>query len=439
MLKKSKYLLKKLDIHTSEVLRKSFTSTIIKIVGMIAGLTVSIFLGRTIGAEGIGIINLSNRIINILIIISLLGMRQVIIKEVAIAHNHKNWKHIGDVMYSSYFLNGIIAIVLSLLLILLAPWIAAKIFNKPQLTYPLIIFLIVLTPQVFSRIFSAGLIGFRKIWQSILVDQTLSITITGILLLLFWLLKFKINIITVAIVYAIGRLVVTLTIGLYWNKVCECNKKKRLIVRKLTKTSIPLFFVAITGVIQNNGDILILGYFGSVKEVGLFSVAARLALMTSFILQITNAAVAPKIAALYEKNKIKELEKMIQQTTKGLFIIGLLPLLIFLLFGRNILSLWGKEFEDAYAILIILGIAQFINIASGAVGLILVMTGNEIIRSKISYFTLALNILLLFILTKFYGVYGAAIATAFTITILNVINIVFVRKKTGIVAIPYIS
>jgi len=95
-----------LDIHTLEVLRKSSASTVVKVAGMAIGLLVSVFLGRTIGAEGLGIINLSNRVVNILLVIGLLGMRQVIIKEVAIAHNKKNFAHIGNVMHTAYWLNG---------------------------------------------------------------------------------------------------------------------------------------------------------------------------------------------------------------------------------------------------------------------------------------------------------------------------------------------
>ncbi len=43
----------KLDIHTLEVVTKSVSSTIVKIVGMLIGLAVSVSLGNLIGAKGI--------------------------------------------------------------------------------------------------------------------------------------------------------------------------------------------------------------------------------------------------------------------------------------------------------------------------------------------------------------------------------------------------
>ncbi|MDC9724260.1 MAG: hypothetical protein PSN34_16035 [Urechidicola sp.] len=57
--------LQSLDEHTLEVVKKSSSSLIVKIIGMIAGFLLSIFLGRTLGADGLGVINLSNSLINI--------------------------------------------------------------------------------------------------------------------------------------------------------------------------------------------------------------------------------------------------------------------------------------------------------------------------------------------------------------------------------------
>ena len=95
-----------LDEHTLEVIKKSSASIIVKVIGMFVGLGVSVFLGRTIGPDGLGIINLSHRIVNLLIVIGLFGMQQVIIKEVPIAKDKKEYKHIGNVMYSAYLING---------------------------------------------------------------------------------------------------------------------------------------------------------------------------------------------------------------------------------------------------------------------------------------------------------------------------------------------
>ena len=108
MLQKLKYIYANLDIHSIEVIKKSFSSMIVKISGMLIGLLVSVALARLLGAEGFGIINLASKIVAIITILGLLGIPQVIIKEVSIGRTQENWKHIGDVMHTSYILSGLV-------------------------------------------------------------------------------------------------------------------------------------------------------------------------------------------------------------------------------------------------------------------------------------------------------------------------------------------
>ena len=422
----------KLDIHTLEVVKKSISSIAVKVLGVIIGLSISIFLGRTIGAEGLGLINLSNRLVTILLVFGLFGISKVIIKEVAIAQNKKDFIHIGNVIHTAYWLNGLITIILSILLIFASPWLANNVFNEPKLTYPLIVAFIVMTPQVFSRIFSSGLIGYRKIWQSNLVDQTLSVFLTGIFLLLSWSFMQELTINAVATCYAVARIGVTVSVGLYWNKLYKNEVPSKKIFKQLIKTAKPLFLISIAGVIINSADVIILGLFSGAKEVGVYVVAARIALLTTMLLQITNSAVAPKIAALYSENNIKSLEMMVKKVTRGLFFIGLSVFFIFILFGESILSIWGDEFREAYIILLILGFGQLVNLSTGAVGIVLIMTGHEKIQRNISIVFMFIFLILSLLLVSLYGVLGAAIATSITISGINLTKVFYVKKVARI-------
>jgi len=145
-----------------------------------------------------------------------------------------------------------------------------------------------------------------------------------------------------------------------------------------------------------------------------------------------NATVAPKIASLYEQSKIPELEKMIHRVTSGLFVIGLLTLVTYVLLGKYILTIWGNEFKQAYWILVILSTGQFINLGTGAVGLLLVMTGHERIQSRISLTFVLFNLLLNYFMIRLYGATGAAIATAITTAGDNITRMVAAKIKIGI-------
>lgn len=420
-----------LDFHTSEVIFKSLASTIVKIFGLVATLLVSIFLGRSIGANGLGIINLSNNIVGVLIILGLFGLRNVVIKEVAIARSNEDWNQVGNVMYSSFWLSGVISFIFSISFILLAPWLSINIFKNPNLTYPLIIFILVLLPQVFSRIFSSGMVGYEKIWQSNLVEQTLSTVITAVLLLILFLFNYELNVVVVAICFAFGRLCVTISTGLYWKKLFNKQAGRVLIIKELTKTSIPLLFVSATLVLLASIDTIMLGWLSNSTEVGFYSVALRLALMTSFFLQISNSAIMPKIAILYKKKQKTEMQLMVNKTTFILFILGIVTVLVFILFGRTILSLWGGEFVQAYPVLIILSVGQLFNIASGPVGSILAMCNYERILQNITLLNLGLNIILNYFLISSFGMIGAAYSTAITTALIMILASIYVKIKLG--------
>ena len=423
---------KNLDIHTAEVFVKSSKSLFVKVIGVFFSISLSIFLARTIGAEGIGVINLTNKIILLAITLGLFGSFKFIIKEVAISYNKKDFDEIGNVMHTAYWFNGFLTLIISVSLILCSPFISNHIFMIPELKFPLIIASIVLTPQVFSRIFSAGLAGYRKIWQSVLVDSTLSVFFTLFFLLILWLNQVVLTINLVAISYALGRLGVTISVGIYWNQIFKNFSERNKNFRKLLKTSKPLFAVSLVGIIMKNGDLIILGLFSDANDVGIYSVCARITILITILLQITNSAISPKIASLYSQNKIDDLELMIKKTTRFLFVVGLIFYVILILLGKPILSLWGENFVSGYLVLLIVGFGQFVNISCGAVGAILSMTGFEETLKKISLYFLLIFIVSCLILTSQFGMIGAAISAFLINAGINIFLLIYVRKSLKI-------
>ncbi|MBK5270180.1 MAG: polysaccharide biosynthesis C-terminal domain-containing protein, partial [Bacteroidia bacterium] len=90
------------------------------------------------------------------------------------------------------------------------------------------------------------------------------------------------------------------------------------------------------------------------------------------------------------------------------------------------------EFLDGQQALLILCGGQLINILSGSVGLLLMMTGNQ----RFSIYSLAIstifNIIFNIILVPPYGIVGASIASAGSLVIWNFLMYFFVRRKINI-------
>ena len=427
--------IKNLDRHTKEVFLKLSPTIVVQIIGVLARLITSIILGRILGPAGLGEVNLINQIITIVMVVSMFGMDHVLVKKIAIAHSNNNFNSIGNTIFTALLVNISIAIVLTVLGVLGSGFIAS-FFNNTRLQIPIIIGFIIIVPQTIGSVFVSGINGYRKIWQSRLFKDfsTSLIVLIGIGLCLFF--DLEITLIKVILLYTIGRLITFIVATIYWKTLYGPIFVRKFVDKKMFKMAFPLFFVSATTLLASSVDILMLGWLSDISKVGFYTVASRLVLFVAIFLQITNAALSPKIATFFANNQFKEMSIMVKQVTFLLMIIGLISTLLFLLFGKSLLGFWGSEFSGAYICLIILCFGQFINISTGCSGVLLIMCGYEKIFSYITGSFLILNIVLNYFLIIRYNEVGAAIATTITIVGENITRVIVAKQKTGVLTIP---
>jgi len=409
-------------------------TALVKGVGVIIGVVISVFLGRILGAKGLGTINLANQFSSIILMLVMLGLPAVIIKEIAIALNKNNTKRIKKVIYTSFKLVIPFGITIIVLTFLAIPKIT-KTFFEESLMFPLMIFVGVVFFQIFSKIYSSILNAYGKIWQSSLVDQALSFAFVGIGLITQTFLNIEITVVSVAILYGIARVLVATIVWVYWKTLNgQLSKKntKEFIPKELLKVALPLLFIQATNTIAISIDSLLIGSYLNLENVGIYSVAFKIAFVSSFLLMVTNAAIAPKVATMYAEGRILELEGLIQKVSIALTTFSLIFFTIIFFFGPFILSIWGDEFIIGYLPLVILSIGQFFNIAAGCVGLVLTLCNQEKKFGKIVLFSALLNATLNYCFISYWGINGAAIATCITMVLVNFLCIKLVKKTIGI-------
>lgn len=424
-----------LDKHTKEVFLKSSSTMIIQVIGISARLLTSIILGRILGASGLGEVNLINQIITIIMVLSMFGMDHVLVKKIAIDHSKNDSKKIGNTIYTALVINILIAVVLTFLGVLLSEPIS-QFFGESSLQLPLIIGFMAIVPQTIGNIFVSGINGYRKVWQSRFLKDFSTSIIVFLGICLYWFVDIQITLLSIIILYAVGRLITFLIASIYWGKLFKPFVIKSFIDKSMVKMAIPLLFVSATTLLASSIDILMLGWLSDTSKVGLYTVASRLVLFVAFFLQITNSAISPKIATFHNNNQFNEMNVMVKQVTFWLIVIGVISTLFFLVFGKSILLFWGPDFVSAYTCLAILCIGQLINISTGCSGVLLIMCGHEKVFSYISGFFLLLNIILNYFLIIRYNEIGAAIATTTTIIGENITRVIVAKQKTGVLTTP---
>ena len=291
--------------------------------------------------------------------------------------------------------------------------------------------------QVVTRIFTAGLNGLRKIWQSNLADNTLSLFLVGFGLLVLFITGYKITVVTAAWLYAGSRVIAAFSSGIYLNSIHRISMKAKYIPRQLLRVALPLLFAQAMNMIATSVDTIMIGWLLTATDVGYYSVAQRITVTSVFIPQVIYSVIAPKIAAMYANNQTKELEQLMQKIFNVLFVIAISFIIILTIFGGIFLSIWGEEFKQAYTALLMLGIGQFVMISIGSVGLILSVCGEEKILGIITFASAVLNIVLNYFFIKWFGYTGAAISTSITIIVMCLTEAYFIKKKIGIRIIPW--
>ena len=176
---------------------------------------------------------------------------------------------------------------------------------------------------------------------------------------------------------------------------------------------------------------IIIGVYLVAEQVAFFSVAQRIALLTSFILMAVNLVVAPKFANFNAKNDLEGIRKTALFSVR-LLVLSALPIVLFmLLLPEFLMGLFGEQFKQGAVILQILVLGQAINVITGSVGFLLMMSGNERDMRFVTIISGCGVLLSVPLFTSLYGAMGAALATAFFISLQNLLAVYFVKKRLG--------
>jgi O-antigen/teichoic acid export membrane protein len=177
---------------------------------------------------------------------------------------------------------------------------------------------------------------------------------------------------------------------------------------------------------------ILLGIWVSSQDVGIYSAASKIALLMSFVLQAVNIIAAPKFAVLWQQGDHSTFEKMAIYTRK-ISTIAALPLLgMFVFAPQVVMRIYGSDFEVGSSLLAILALGQFVNAATGSVGFMLIMSGHEAMFRRIISVSVLLNFSICVFFIPQIGVLGAAIASALSLSLQNILCIGAVRRHLGI-------
>ncbi|HVF52010.1 MAG TPA: polysaccharide biosynthesis C-terminal domain-containing protein [Actinomycetota bacterium] len=164
-------------------------------------------------------------------------------------------------------------------------------------------------------------------------------------------------------------------------------------------------------------DLFVLTRYASDTEVGIYSAALRAGQILVLFLTSVSLMFSPFVADLHNRGETERLDKLFKALTRWTLAATIPLFLLLAVVPGPALRIFGSEFAGGGTALLILLAGQFINVATGSVGFVLIMVGRTGWDLVVYAVSLAINLVLAFWLCPRYGMEGAAIANAVTFTL----------------------
>lgn len=400
------------DANLKELLTGSAITFVLKMTGMGLGYLLIYIISQRLGAEGVGFYNLMLQILTVLGMFLGLGMNISVLRYVGQFDNEGERHKMHDLY--RYFVStvGPLSVIVSVGLYVTADWFTIVIGKEPEYAMGLRLVAIILPFFTVNQISVEFIRGLKKLQISELVRSVLMplIVILGILLV------FNSNLSKMDVAYL---LLIALVVNSFvsrlaiWDVLRDIEKKNNdFSLKELLRTSSPMMITGISGSLIMATPIFFIDYMLSEEMAGIYSVASQLSKAVTIILLVVNAIAAPKFANLFWLGKKAELQTLIDQASKILFWIALLSSVLMIVFRVELLGLFGTTYTDHGIVLVVLILGQFVNTATGSVGLMLNMSGNQRILSlSLSITAVVMAVLMYFAILKF-SILGASIVVA---------------------------
>ncbi|WP_405611256.1 flippase [Polaribacter sp. Asnod1-A03] len=374
-----------------------------KILGFFSAIFVSAWVARYLGPETYGLLAYSNSLVALFLPIAMIGLNDIIIKELV---NAKNEIEISDILGTAFLTKlffGLISLIFLTVFVFL---------NKDFLEIRLLIlifssFLIFQSLEVFDFYFQSQVKS-----RFVVYARIIAVSLSSLLKIL--LINYNSPVKYFAIVIVLEFLIIHLCTFLYFNKTkikISVFSFDKSYVLSLLKRSWPLFLSGMMYIVYVKIDQIMVKELLGANAAGLYAVSISLSEVWYFIPNIIAASFFPAI--LFYKSKDQKIyHKRITNLYSLLFWLAVFISLFITFFGEWIIEiLYGSSFYNSYKILSIYIWSNIFFFFTTISSKWLVAEGFYLHSFYRNIIGAVLNVILNIVLINKIGLTGAAIST----------------------------
>ena len=407
-------------------------------LGMVFGFFMRVVIARFYSVEDYGIFNLYYSFLLIFGSVGALGLRDGLNRYIGYYTGKREEEKIASTIKWGIIIGVISGILLGALLIFTSQYIAPILSEDPNFVFYLRVVGITTPFLVIFNVIISIFRGFERAKERIIFSSLGRQSLILIAVSIVGLMALPFEILIIAVSVAI--IVITIALYIYYRKKIKNFVTKSTdyfqnsqIGKNLLLFSLPLLLVSIMAKVMGYTDTLMLAYFETEAEVGLYNAAKPISRLIKTGLTVSIFIYQPLVSKLYAQKKYEENEVIYTSLAKWISFLTLPMALCFIFFPRVVLSVFGEGYGIAASTLQVLAIMYFIRNVAGPFHSTLIGYGKSKFVMYVNSTSAFLNVLANLILIPIYGVLGAAIATGLTSVLVGtIIKSIKVYKLTGI-------
>ncbi len=168
-------------------------------------------------------------------------------------------------------------------------------------------------------------------------------------------------------------------------------------------------------------DIVLVAIILGPAEAAIYTAATRFLVAGQFANSALSQAAQPRFAELFAVDDRRGANVVYRATTAWLVVLTWPLYLLAVIYGPEILSVFGHSYRAGDTVMVILGLTMLLATACGQVNMVLITTGRSSWSLANGLMAVVVNVTLDVLLIPRYGITGAAIGWAVAIIITNLI------------------
>ncbi|MBD3376192.1 oligosaccharide flippase family protein [candidate division KSB1 bacterium] len=204
-------------------------------------------------------------------------------------------------------------------------------------------------------------------------------------------------------------------------------------VKEIVTFSIPLLTSDLVAILMHSTDTLILGYYHSTVQVAQYRVILPAAHFNKMAMDSFALLYMPLTARLFAQANNKGINELYWKTAIWISIISFPIFLVTFSIAKPLtVTLYGQAYQASWVFLTLLAFAYYFNASLGFNGLTLKVVGKLRYIVGLNIFVAILNVIGNFIFIPRYGAMGAAMTTAGSMIVHNILKQFGLRLISGV-------